>query len=74
MTTVPKKEGKDADVVIVGAGLSGLIAAREVLRAGRTPLVLFDTTRAAPSLLTPGDQVRFQRIDATAFERWLKKQ
>lgn len=41
---------------------------------GRTPLVLFDTTRAAPSLLTPGDQVRFQRIDAAAFERWSKKQ
>ena len=37
---------------------------------GRTPLVLFDASRATPSLLTPGDQVRFQRIDAAAFERW----
>jgi KipI family sensor histidine kinase inhibitor len=40
---------------------------------GRTPLVLFDATRATPALLTPGDQVRFQRIDAAAFERWSKK-
>lgn len=40
---------------------------------GRTPLVLFDTARAAPALLTPGDRVRFQRIDIAAFERWSKK-
>lgn len=40
---------------------------------GRTPLVLFDAARASPALLMPGDQVRFQRIDAAAFERWSKK-
>lgn len=40
---------------------------------GRTPVVLFDAARAAPALLTPGDQVRFQRIDTATFERWLKK-
>jgi len=36
---------------------------------GRTPLVLFDPARAIPSLLAPGDRVRFQRIDLAAFER-----
>jgi KipI family sensor histidine kinase inhibitor len=36
---------------------------------GRTPLVLFDPARTAPSLLAPGDRVRFQRIDLAAFER-----
>lgn len=40
---------------------------------GRTPLALFDVARAAPALLTPGDQVRFQRIDAATFERWWEK-
>jgi KipI family sensor histidine kinase inhibitor len=40
---------------------------------GCTPLVLFDVARASPALLMPGDQVRFQRIDAAAFERWLKE-
>jgi KipI family sensor histidine kinase inhibitor len=37
---------------------------------GRTPLTLFDASRATPSLLMPGDRVRFQRIDAAVFERW----
>jgi KipI family sensor histidine kinase inhibitor len=36
---------------------------------GRTPLVLFDPARAVPSLLAPGDRVRFERIDLAAFER-----
>lgn len=40
---------------------------------GRTPLVLFDAARASPALLTPGDLVRFQRIDTAAFERWSRK-
>jgi KipI family sensor histidine kinase inhibitor len=34
---------------------------------GRTPLVLFDALRDAPSLLLPGDEVRFVPIDAQAF-------
>ena len=36
---------------------------------GRTPLALFDPARIAPSLLAPGDRVRFQRIDLAEFER-----
>ena len=36
---------------------------------GRTPLRLFDPTRAAPSLLAPGDRVRFVAIDAREFAR-----
>jgi len=34
---------------------------------GRTPLRLFDPARAAPSLLAPGDRVRFVAIDEDAF-------
>lgn len=36
---------------------------------GRTPLTLFDPRRAAPSLLAPGDRVRFVAIDDDAFAR-----
>ncbi|HEY1137640.1 MAG TPA: 5-oxoprolinase subunit PxpB [Xanthomonadaceae bacterium] len=36
---------------------------------GRTPLRLFDPTRASPSLLAPGDRVRFVVIDAREFAR-----
>jgi KipI family sensor histidine kinase inhibitor len=36
---------------------------------GRTPLRLFDPQRAAPSLLTPGDRVRFVAIDDIEFSR-----
>ena len=36
---------------------------------GRTPLALFDATRAEPSLLRPGQQVRFVPIDAAEFDR-----
>lgn len=35
---------------------------------GRTPLAIFDPTRAVPSLLQPGDQVRFVRIDRARFD------
>jgi monoamine oxidase len=42
----------EADVIIVGAGLSGLIAAREVLRAGREPLVLEASDRVGGRILT----------------------
>lgn len=34
---------------------------------GRTPLVLFDPLREPPSLLTPGDRVRFVAIEADTF-------
>ena len=43
---------READVVIVGAGLSGLIAAREVLRAGKEPLVLEASDRVGGRILT----------------------
>ncbi len=36
---------------------------------GRTPLRLFDPQRASPSLLAPGDRVRFVAIDDDAFAR-----
>jgi KipI family sensor histidine kinase inhibitor len=34
---------------------------------GRTPMVLFDATRARPSLLWPGDRVRFRAITRDQF-------
>lgn len=37
---------------------------------GRTPLRLFDPARASPSLLAPGDHVRFVAIDDAAFAAW----
>ena len=42
----------EADVIIVGAGLSGLVAAREVLKAGREPLVLEADDRVGGRILT----------------------
>ncbi|MBX7431105.1 FAD-dependent oxidoreductase [Mycobacterium sp. Y57] len=42
----------EADVVIVGAGISGLIAARTVLAAGLTPLVLEADQRVGGRILT----------------------
>lgn len=35
----------------------------------RTPLALFDAARSPPSLLRPGQQVRFVAIDASGFDR-----
>jgi KipI family sensor histidine kinase inhibitor len=35
---------------------------------GRTPLPLFDPAREQPSLLQPGDHVRFDAVDAEQFE------
>ena len=43
---------READVIIVGAGLSGLIAARTVLQAGLTPLVLEADERVGGRILT----------------------
>lgn len=37
---MPGAEAVDADVALVGAGLAGLVAARELLRAGVEPVVL----------------------------------
>lgn len=42
----------EADVIVVGAGLSGLYAAREVLRAGLEPLVLEADDRVGGRILT----------------------
>jgi monoamine oxidase len=42
----------DADVIIVGAGISGMIAARRVLEAGLTPLVLEADQRVGGRILT----------------------
>jgi inhibitor of KinA len=36
---------------------------------GRTPLRLFDPHAASPSLLQPGDRVRFRAIDEDAYQR-----
>ncbi|KMO70030.1 monoamine oxidase [Mycobacterium sp. BK558] len=42
----------EADVIIVGAGISGLIAARTVLAAGLTPLILEADERVGGRILT----------------------
>jgi monoamine oxidase len=43
---------READVIIVGAGLSGLVAARAVLDAGREPLILEADDRVGGRILT----------------------
>ena len=43
---------RDADVIIVGGGLSGLIAARDVLAAGYEPLILEADRRVGGRILT----------------------
>src|SRR5215218_7642792 len=49
---MPNQMQVDADVVIVGAGLSGMIAARTVLAAGLTPVVLEADERVGGRILT----------------------
>lgn len=39
---------------------------------GRTPLIMFDTQRATPSLLASGDRVIFESISAEEFVHYLK--
>jgi KipI family sensor histidine kinase inhibitor len=41
---------------------------------GRTPMVLFDATRPRPSLLWPGDRVRFRAISRAQFVELAAKQ
>jgi KipI family sensor histidine kinase inhibitor len=41
---------------------------------GRTPMVLFDATRPRPSLLWPGDRVRFRAITRAQFVELAAKQ
>ncbi|HJR89110.1 MAG TPA: FAD-dependent oxidoreductase [Aeromicrobium sp.] len=43
---------READVIVVGAGISGLVAARKVLADGREPLVLEAADRVGGRILT----------------------
>src|SRR6476620_2155407 len=52
VSTMAHPTRHEADVVIVGAGLSGMIAARKVLDAGLTPLVLEADDRVGGRILT----------------------
>jgi monoamine oxidase len=42
----------EADVIVVGAGISGLVAARTLLAAGLTPLILEADERVGGRILT----------------------
>lgn len=64
---MPRSE-READVIMVGAGLSGLYAAREVLRAGLEPLVLEADDRVGGRILT---QQIAPGIDAEIGAQWI---
>jgi monoamine oxidase len=49
---MPPPSTREADVIIIGAGLSGMIAARKVLEAGLQPLILEADERVGGRILT----------------------
>lgn len=66
----PRTRTPAGSVAIAGA-LSGIYPAPlpggwRVI--GRTPITLFDARRDPPAYLLPGDRVRFEAIDATAWD------
>jgi KipI family sensor histidine kinase inhibitor len=61
-----------AGAVVIG-GMQAAIASAPVPSGwyilGRTPLRLFDLSRADPFLFRPGDRIRFRRIDIAEYQR-----
>ena len=81
---VPRKEIPAGSVGIGGAqtGIYPLRSPGGWNLIGRTPLKLFDSTKDPPSLLCPGDRVRFRAItrdefaafaEASAAKEWLNR-
>ena len=52
VSTMAHPSQREADVIIVGAGLSGMTAARKLLEAGLTPLILEADERVGGRILT----------------------
>jgi inhibitor of KinA len=69
---VPRKEIPAGSVGIGGAqtGIYPLRSPGGWNLIGRTPLKLFEPTRNPPTLLCPGDRVRFRTISREEFESW----
>lgn len=66
----PAKRKKSADVVVVGAGLAGLTAARELVKAGVKSIVLLEARDRV------GGRTWTKSIDGVAFDvggQWVKK-
>jgi KipI family sensor histidine kinase inhibitor len=62
-----------AGSVALADGMSGIYPAElpggwRVI--GRTPIIVFDARRLPPAYLEPGDRVRFEPIDAAAWDRF----